>query len=222
MLGPSYGSTDPAQVNPKTGKPYGADFPAVTLADIVNVQKALRDSLGAKHLLAAAGPSFGGYQAFQWGVTYPTFMDGLVVVVSPPKGSGGEASIKALIDVLAKDPNSNGGKLLRERRPHQGADRHAGGHAQALRHRRAARRPVPRQGRARGRDRQAGRDLVEGVRRQFSGRPARCQRELRRRKGLRQDRGQGAVRPVVPTISRSTATSATPPRASMPPSGPRG
>ena len=109
MLGSSYGSTNPAQVNPKTGKPYGPNFPTITLVDIVNAQKALLDSLGVKHLVAVAGPSFGGYQTFQWGVTYPNFMDGLVAVVSAPKGSGGDASVKALIDVLAKDPNWNGG-----------------------------------------------------------------------------------------------------------------
>ena len=62
-----------------------------------------------KHLVAVAGPSFGGYQVFQWGVSHPDFMDGLVAVVSAPKGSGGEASVKALIDTLAKDPNWNGG-----------------------------------------------------------------------------------------------------------------
>ena len=90
MLGSSYGSTSPAFNNPATGKPYGPDFPDVTLVDIVNAQKALLDSLGVKHLVAVAGPSFGGYQTFQWGVTHPDFMDGLVVVVSAPKGSGGE------------------------------------------------------------------------------------------------------------------------------------
>ena len=41
MLGSSYGSSNPAQVNPKTGKPYGPDFPTITLVDIVNAQKAL-------------------------------------------------------------------------------------------------------------------------------------------------------------------------------------
>ena len=61
MLGSSYGSTNPAQVNPKTGKAYGSDFPTITLVDIVNAQKALLDSLGVKHLVAVAGPSFGGY-----------------------------------------------------------------------------------------------------------------------------------------------------------------
>jgi homoserine O-acetyltransferase len=110
MLGSSYGSTNPAALNPATGKPYGPDFPDITLVDIVNAQKALLDSLGVKHLVAVAGPSFGGYQTFQWGVTYPEFMDGLVAVVSAPKGSGGEAAVKSLVDVLAKDPNWNGGR----------------------------------------------------------------------------------------------------------------
>lgn len=109
MLGSSYGSTNSAFPNPATGKPYGPDFPDITLVDIVGVQKALLDSLGVKHLVAVAGPSFGGYQTFQWGVTYPDFMDGLVPVVSAPKGSGGDAAVKSLVDVLAKDPNWNGG-----------------------------------------------------------------------------------------------------------------
>jgi homoserine O-acetyltransferase/O-succinyltransferase len=109
MLGSSYGSTNPAFTNPATGKPYGPDFPDITLVDIVNAQKALLDSLGVKHLVAVAGPSFGGYQAYQWGVTYPDLMDGLVPVVSAPKGSGGEAAVKSLVDFLAKDPNWNGG-----------------------------------------------------------------------------------------------------------------
>ena len=109
MLGSSYGSTSPAHNNPTTGKPYGPDFPDITLVDIVNAQKALLDSLGVKHLVAVAGPSYGGYQTFQWGVTHPDFMDGLVAVVSAPKGGGGEAAVKSLIDQLAKDPNWNGG-----------------------------------------------------------------------------------------------------------------
>jgi homoserine O-acetyltransferase len=110
MLGSSYGSTNPAFTNPATGKPYGPDFPDITLVDIVRAQKALLDGLGVKHLVAVAGPSFGGYQTFQWGVTYPDFMDGLVAVVSAPKGSGGEAAVKSLVEFLAKDPNWNGGR----------------------------------------------------------------------------------------------------------------
>src|SRR4030095_12049039 len=101
MLGSSYGSTSPAHINPATGKPYGPDFPDISLVDIVTAQKALLDHLGVKHLVAVAGPSFGGYQSFQWGVTFPDFMDGLVAAVSAPKGSGGEAAVKSVVHALA-------------------------------------------------------------------------------------------------------------------------
>jgi homoserine O-acetyltransferase/O-succinyltransferase len=109
MLGSSYGSTNPASINPKTGKPYGPDFPRHTVGDIVRAQKALLDHLGVKHLIAVVGPSYGGYQAFQWAVTYPDFMRGVVSVVTAPKSSGGAASTQKLIEQLAQDPNWNGG-----------------------------------------------------------------------------------------------------------------
>ena len=109
MLGSSYGSTNPATINPKTGKPYGPDFPRHTVGDIVRAQKALLDHLGVKHLVAVAGPSYGGYQAFQWAVTYPDFMRGIVPVVTAPKSSGGADATQKLIERLAEDPNWNGG-----------------------------------------------------------------------------------------------------------------
>ena len=109
MLGSSFGSTAPASVNPGTGKPYGPDFPDITLRDIVGAQKLLLDGLGVEHLVAVAGPSYGGYQAFQWGVTYPAFMSAIVPVVSAPKGSGGDAAVKALRDRFATDPSWNSG-----------------------------------------------------------------------------------------------------------------
>ena len=109
MLGSSYGSTNPASLDPAMGKPYGPDFPAITLADIVRAQKLLLEHLGVAHLVAVAGPSFGGYQAFQWAVTFPDFMDGIVAAVSSPKGIGGATAIRDLVAQLATHPNWNGG-----------------------------------------------------------------------------------------------------------------
>jgi len=109
MLGSSYGSTNPASPDPATGKPYGPEFPPITLADIVRAQRLLLEHLGVKHLVAVAGPSFGGYQAFQWAVTFPDFMNGIVAAVTAPKGSGGERAIRDLIAQLARHPNWNGG-----------------------------------------------------------------------------------------------------------------
>lgn len=85
MLGSSFGSTAPASINPKTGKRYGPDFPAISVVDMVRAQHALLESLVVKHLIAVAGPSYGGYQAFQWGVAYPHDMDGIVAVVTAPR-----------------------------------------------------------------------------------------------------------------------------------------
>jgi homoserine O-acetyltransferase/O-succinyltransferase len=109
MLGSSYGSTGPGSVNPATGKPYGPEFPDITLGDIVRAQRLMLDSLGVRHLVAVAGQSFGGFQAFQWAIAYPDFMEGIVASVTAPKGSGGEASVKALLTQLAADPCWNGG-----------------------------------------------------------------------------------------------------------------
>ena len=109
MLGSSYGSTAPASINPATGKRWGPDFPDITLGDIVGAQKLLLDALGVRRLVLVAGPSFGGYQAFQWAVTYPDFVSGIVPVVTAPKGSGGEAAVQALLSRFAADPGWNGG-----------------------------------------------------------------------------------------------------------------
>jgi homoserine O-acetyltransferase len=110
MLGSSYGSTSPATINPATGKPYGLDFPEITLGDIVRAQKLMLDDLGVRHLHAVAGPSFGGYQAFEWAVTFPTFMDRIVAVVTAPTGRRAGDPVKAMLDRFAADPNWNGGQ----------------------------------------------------------------------------------------------------------------
>jgi homoserine O-acetyltransferase len=109
MLGSSFGSTSPASLNPKTDKPYGPDFPRITVGDIVGAQKLLLDSLGVKHLVAVAGPSYGGFQTFQWAVTFPDFMDGLVPVVTAPAFRGGIEASEQMRAELAKDPNWNEG-----------------------------------------------------------------------------------------------------------------
>jgi homoserine O-acetyltransferase/O-succinyltransferase len=111
MLGSSFGSTNAASRNPKTGEPYGPDFPNITIRDIVAAQKALLHSLGVEHLVAVAGPSYGGYQGFQWAVAYPDFMDGIVAVNTAPWASAN--TDKQLAEVTARlesDPKWHGGR----------------------------------------------------------------------------------------------------------------
>jgi homoserine O-acetyltransferase len=82
---------------------------ASPLGDIVRAQKALLDHLGVKHLVAVAGPSYGGYQAFQWAVTFPDFMHGIVAAVAAPRNIGAPDAAEKLIERLAQDANWNGG-----------------------------------------------------------------------------------------------------------------
>jgi len=108
-LGSCYGSTAPASVNPRTGKRYGPGFPRLTITDMVAAQRALLDALGIPHLVAVAGPSYGGFQAFQWGVSFPDFMDGLVAAVSAPRDLAGQLAVDQLRALFAADPAWNGG-----------------------------------------------------------------------------------------------------------------
>jgi homoserine O-acetyltransferase len=111
MLGSSFGSTNGASTNPATGKPYGPDFPHISIRDIVAAQKALLASLGVKHLVAIAGPSYGGYQAYQWAVAYPDFMDAIVPVNTAPWASvNTDKQLAEVTARLATDPEWNGGR----------------------------------------------------------------------------------------------------------------
>jgi homoserine O-acetyltransferase len=71
VVGGCKGSTGPASIDPQTGKPYGLDFPMVTIGDMVKAQKHLIDHLGIERLLAVTGGSMGGMMALDWAVRYP-------------------------------------------------------------------------------------------------------------------------------------------------------
>lgn len=71
VLGGCKGSTGPASIDPKTGKPYGINFPLFTISDIVNAQRHLINHLGIKRLLSVLGGSMGGMQVLQWMVSFP-------------------------------------------------------------------------------------------------------------------------------------------------------
>ncbi len=85
VLGGCRGSTGPSSIDPKTGKPYGIDFPLITIRDIVQAQRHLIDHLGINKLLAVVGGSMGGMQVLQWMVSYPDYIRAAVPIATTLK-----------------------------------------------------------------------------------------------------------------------------------------
>lgn len=78
---PGSGTTGPQSTNPATGKPYALTFPVFTIRDMAKVNMELLKGLGVKHLVVVSGVSLGGEQSWEWLVTYPDFVDGVIPVV---------------------------------------------------------------------------------------------------------------------------------------------
>ena len=110
ILGSCYGTTGPVSIKPGTGERYRADFPRVSVRDMVNLQCVLLDRLGVGRLELVTGPSLGGMQALEWAISYPERVRSVV-----PIGVGGRHSAwcigvsEAQRAAIAADPNWNDG-----------------------------------------------------------------------------------------------------------------
>jgi len=71
VLGGCSGSTGPGSENPETGKPFGLDFPVITISDMVHAQVKLIDYMGIDRLFSVVGGSMGGMQVLVWAANFP-------------------------------------------------------------------------------------------------------------------------------------------------------
>jgi len=109
-LGSCFGSTGPMHQNPATGKPYGADFPVVTVEDWVHAQARLADELGIQQFAAAMGGSLGGMQALAWSMMYPERIRHCVVIASTPMLSAQNIAFNDVArQAIMSDPDFHGG-----------------------------------------------------------------------------------------------------------------
>lgn len=110
LLGGCAGTTGPSSPNPASGRPYGSDFPVITVADMVRAQRALLEELGITSLLAVAGGSLGGMQALEWAVQHADFVETVIPIASTPalhpQGIAWNAIARAAITA---DPDWQGG-----------------------------------------------------------------------------------------------------------------
>jgi homoserine O-acetyltransferase len=105
LLGGCRGTTGPSSPDPTTGRPYGPDFPVITVADMVRTERALLDALGIERLAAVAGGSLGGMQAFEWAIMFPDKVDAIVAIASThalhPQGVAWNAIAR---EAILRDP----------------------------------------------------------------------------------------------------------------------
>ena len=120
-LGSCYGTTGPTSLDPATGAPYGADFPAISVRDMVHLQARLVAALGVRRLRSVIGGSLGGLQALEWAATYPHLVDALVVIAASGRHSAWSiAWSEAQRQAIFADPNWRGGRYPPEQPPAAG------------------------------------------------------------------------------------------------------
>jgi len=121
VLGGCQGTTGPASINPQTGRPYGIDFPFVTVEDMVKVHSELVRQLGIERLLSVIGGSLGGMQVLQWAAQYPAQLNSAIVLASSARLSAQGIAFNAVgRRAIYADPNFKEGQFYGEDGPRFG------------------------------------------------------------------------------------------------------
>lgn len=121
ILGSCYGTTGPVSVKPGTDRRYRADFPRISVRDMVELERVLLDELGVEFIEVVTGPSLGAMQALEWALMYPERVGSIV-----PIGVGGRHSAwcigisEAQRAAIAADPNWKEGYYSDDAPPHKG------------------------------------------------------------------------------------------------------
>ncbi len=121
VIGGCRGSTGPWSINPDTGKPYGTDFPIVTIADMVRAQARLIDALDIETLYAVAGGSMGGFQALEWAIAYPERVRNTILLATSARSSPQTIAWNMIgRRAIMNDPNWRGGHYYEHEPPVDG------------------------------------------------------------------------------------------------------
>ncbi|RTL53524.1 MAG: homoserine O-acetyltransferase [Bradyrhizobiaceae bacterium] len=115
VVGGCMGSTGPSSTNPATGKPWGLDFPVITIPDMVRAQAMLIDHLGIRKLFAVVGGSMGGMQALQWAAAYPGRVFSTLAIACSTRHSAQNIAFHELgRQAVMADPDWRGGRYFEE------------------------------------------------------------------------------------------------------------
>ncbi|MCF8483194.1 MAG: homoserine O-acetyltransferase [Rhodospirillum sp.] len=110
VLGGCQGTTGPKDINPATGKPWGLEFPVLTIGDMVRAQATLLDHLGIGTLFCVIGGSMGAMQALQWAVTFPDRQRACVAIAGSWRHSAQNIAFHEVgRQAIMADPDWRGG-----------------------------------------------------------------------------------------------------------------
>ena len=115
LLGGCRGTTGPGSTNPATGKPYGRDFPTITIGDMVETERRLLDHLGVKQLRAVVGGSMGGHQALTWAMRWPERIRNVIALATSPRLTSQALAFDVVgRNAILRDPHYHDGQYYGE------------------------------------------------------------------------------------------------------------
>ena len=121
VIGGCHGATGPSTINPKTNRPYGLDFPLITVKDMVTAQSYLVKSLGIKKLVCVAGGSMGGMQVLQWTVSFPEMVATAIPIATSARHSPQQIAFNEVgRQAIMADSNWNDGNYYGKSAPRSG------------------------------------------------------------------------------------------------------
>jgi homoserine O-acetyltransferase len=121
VLGGCKGSTGPSSINPATGKPYGLDFPLISIGDMVNAQLHLVNHLGITKLLSVAGGSMGGMQVLEWMFSHPESIRSAIPISTAMRHSPQQIAFNEVgRQAIMADPKWNNGDYYHGNPPNRG------------------------------------------------------------------------------------------------------
>jgi homoserine O-acetyltransferase len=117
VIGSCYGSTGPRSLDPAAGKSYGADFPLVSIRDMVRAQALVLARLGVQRLHSVIGGSIGGMQALQWALDFPDRVERCIAIGATPLSAMALALNHVQRQAIQLDPAWRGGHYSPEDAP---------------------------------------------------------------------------------------------------------
>ena len=121
VLGGCQGSTGPSSINPETGRPFGIQFPFVTIRDMVRAQKLLLDHLGVAVVHGIIGGSMGGMQALLFAIEYPRFIRRVLAMATTARESAQAIAFNEVgRQAIMQDPAWNRGDYPKDGGPRVG------------------------------------------------------------------------------------------------------